>query len=210
MQAGVQLPAAQTGVVPLHCALVVHGDPTGVGSHAPFRHVDPAAHVAPEALQSATQRPSAHTSPAGHSLENWQAFAEAVQAPATQAWPTAHSALFVHAQGPLPSPHVGPESTVAGPPSVVETTVPPSFATHSFATQEYPVPQSAPVVQATGVPGVVPGGTQYVAAQIVPCGHSPDPVQLCAQPVVVQLEPVGQSMLPVHEVVAGGETVLHE
>jgi hypothetical protein len=213
VQAGVHLPATQTGAVAGHCEDDVHVFPVvGFGSHAPFEHVYPAGHDV--ALQSGTHCPSAHTSPAGHWLENWQAFDVAVQTPATQTWPVAHSAFPVQAHGPSVPPQVGPASwppsVPGGPASGGGVGVPPSTPTQTLATHASPMGQSAFVVHCTGVPGVVPGGTQSPDVQTSPWGHCPLDEHDCSHPPVVQTNPLGQLFVPVHETVLGGETGAHE
>ena len=115
MHVALHAPAAQIGVAPEHCALVVH-DVAPPGSQAPFTHVEPLAHWA--VAHDTRHSPLSQTSPEGHWLSNWQALLAAVHAPATQTWLAVHSVFAVHAHGPRVPPQAGPASVPA-------STVPP-------------------------------------------------------------------------------------
>jgi hypothetical protein len=110
VQVALHWPAAQIGVAPEHCALVVHVVPPLGSQTVPFTHAEPLGHCPP--AHDARHAPSSQTSPDGHWLSYWQAFADAVQVPPTQTWLAAHSVLVVHAHGPSVPPQVGPASTV--------------------------------------------------------------------------------------------------
>lgn len=71
---GTQEPSTHLGVLPEHCASLMHCEPP-VGSQTPFTHCVPAAHIVVPLLQSTRHSPFAHTLPAPHSLEYWQTFA---------------------------------------------------------------------------------------------------------------------------------------
>ncbi len=111
MQVALHWPAAQIGVAPEHCALVVHAVPPLGSQTVPFTHVEPPGHC--PAAHDARHAPLSQTSPDGHWLSYWQAFAEAVQVPPAQTWFAAHSVLVVHAHGPSVPPQVGPASCPA-------------------------------------------------------------------------------------------------
>jgi hypothetical protein len=173
--------------------------------HAPLTQTDPLAHCA--VAQEGTHCPSSHTSPEAHWLVYSQAFVEAVHAPATQTCPVEHSVFTVQGQGPSVPPQVGPASCPA---SGGGAEAPASVATHTFASHVKPTPQSAFVVHSTSVPGDEPGATQYPALHRVPCGQVLLEVQVCSHPFVVQADPVGHPVEPVHAVAVGGGTEAHE
>jgi hypothetical protein len=69
-----------------------------------------------------------------------------------------------------------------------------------------PTPQSLLTVHATGLPASSPGGTQVSPLQTVPFGHCVELVHFSTQPLVVQTEPLMQSLSLVHVVAGGGVT----
>jgi hypothetical protein len=158
----------------------------GVGWQAPLVHVKPSAHgVDP---QPTRHWPSSQTLPSPHSLENLHVFAGEVHEPATQAWPLAQSVAAVAAvqgHGPAEPPH----------------------ASHVFATQALPSPQSAFVVQSFLAPGSTVGAAHRPFLQTSPFAQGMASEHVVVQPVAVQTEPAAQLDAPVQACFAGGSTV---
>ncbi len=161
--------------------------PEPFGSQTPFVHVKPSPH---EALsQPARHWPSAQIFPCAHSLENLQVFVGEVHAPATHVRPPVQSVVALHGQGPALPPHAWQTLfTQTLLPSELQSV----FVVHSF------VP-----------PGVVPGAVHVPDLQTVPFGHDASLAHCCAQPFVVQTDPLGQLELPVHDCVVGAGTFEH-
>jgi hypothetical protein len=176
-------PARQVGVSPEHWAFVVHVvPPVALGLQTPFSHEKP---VAQEVVsQLARHWPSAQIFPSPHSLEYLHAFCASVHAPATHAWPFAHSVAVWHGHGPA---------------------VPPQ-AWHVLAMHVLPAEQSAVVVHSFAGPGFVPGAAQSPFWQVWPLAQVDVSVHVAAQPVAVHMEPGGHAALPVQDDCAGAGT----
>jgi hypothetical protein len=190
---------------------LVHVEPVGVGTQAPFTQVVPVPHEVDE--QSTTHWPLSHTSPAGQSLEYLHALAAAVHAPAAQTWPLAQSFAEAHGQGPFVPPHVS-QTPLTQAWSLLQSLF--ALQAGGAASAASPpvsgfdasgVPESG---EPTGVPGLLPGGTQYPPLHASPWAQSLSTAHVCSHPCVVHTEPLPQSELTLHGGALGEGTLEHE